>query len=216
MVHLKPEPFYKKEFPTGKQVHHFWFTVIKLWELSIEEIKQTGLVGIFPLMVLARDGKRPEVVEDIIQYVEASNNASSRELLALTYVLASMVFEDANDRHWLKRRFSVLHDALRDAWAYQEIMQEGWEEGLKEGIKEGIKEGVQQGRQELQKELQAQRLTLLEIVQYRFPTVESLAQKTVEAISDTAVLRRLIVMISIAQTEHSARQALLAIEHNEQ
>ena len=91
-----PEPFYKKEFPTGKQVHHFWFTVIKLWELSIEEIKQTGLVGIFPLMVLARDGKRPEVVEDIIQHVEASNNASSRELLALTYVLASMVFENAD------------------------------------------------------------------------------------------------------------------------
>jgi hypothetical protein len=27
-------------------------------------LKQTGLVGIYPLMVLTKDGKRPEVVEE--------------------------------------------------------------------------------------------------------------------------------------------------------
>jgi hypothetical protein len=29
------------------------------------------------------------------------------------------------DRHWLKRRFGMFEDALKDSWAYQEIWQEG-------------------------------------------------------------------------------------------
>ena len=82
----------------------------------------------------------------------------------------------------------MLRDALRDSWAYQEIMQEGREEGLQE-----------------------QRLTLLEVVQARFPDVEPLAKKTVDSISDLALLRRLIVKISVIQTEEEAKQALLEI-----
>jgi len=79
----------------------------------------------------------------------------------------------------------MLRDALRDSWAYQEIMQEG--------------------------ALQEQRLTVLEIVQARFPDVEPLAKKTVDSIGDLAVLRRLIVKISVIQTEEEAKQALLEV-----
>ena len=85
----------------------------------------------------------------------------------------------------------MLRDVLRDTWAYQEIMQEGVEMGLQE-----------------------QRLTLLEVVQARFPDVESLAKKTVDSIGDLAVLRRLIVKMSVTQTEEEAKQALLEVGKN--
>jgi hypothetical protein len=100
-----PEPFYTAGFPTGERVHHFWFKVIKLWEITVNEFKQTGLTGIFPLMVLAKDGKRPEVIEEIIQHIEADNNPSAHELLAVTYTLASLVFKKAADRSWLRGGF---------------------------------------------------------------------------------------------------------------
>jgi predicted transposase YdaD len=83
----------------------------------------------------------------------------------------------------------MFQDALRTSWAYQEIMEEGVEKGLQE-----------------------QRLTLLEIVHSRFPDIEPLAKKVGETITDLATLRRLIVNISLAQTEESARQALLEFD----
>ena len=210
-----PEPFYKQEFPTGQRLHHFWFTVIELWELSVDQMKQTGLVGIFPLMVLTKDGKRTEVVEEIIQQVEASTNESAKELLALTYILASMTFESESDRQWIKRRFSVVHNALRDTWAYKEIMQEGWEEGLKEGMKEGMKEGIKEGRQEeLRKELQAQRDILMEIVRLRFPNIETSVREKAESIDNTEILRRLLVVVSTSQTEDQVQQHFLMRENN--
>ena len=81
------------------------------------------------MMVLGQDGKRPEVVEDVITTLEAVEENKGKELLSLTYIIASLVFESPTERRWLKRRFQVLQDALRGTWAYQEIMQEGWEEG---------------------------------------------------------------------------------------
>jgi hypothetical protein len=139
-------------------------------------------------MVLAQDGKRPEVVEEVIISIESIEGKSATELLSLTYIFASLVFEKEADRDWLKRRFNMLRDALRDSWAYQEIMQEG--------------------------ALQEQRLIVLEIVQSRFPGIEPLAKKTVNIISDLALLRRLIVKISVIQTEEEAKQALLEIGKN--
>ena len=179
------KPEYIGIFPDGRQVHHFHFTVIKLWETSVEMLKQTGLVGIFPLMVLAQDGKRPEVVEEVITSIESIGGKSATELLSLTYIFASLVFEKEVDRDWLKWRFKMLRDVLRGSWAYQEIMQEG--------------------------ALQEQRLTLLEVVQSRFPDIEPLAKKTVDSISDLAVLRRLIVKMSVVETEAKAKQVLLEI-----
>lgn len=179
------KPDYTGVFPDGKQVHHFQFSVIKLWETPVEMLKQTGLIGIFPLMVLAQDGKRPEVVEAVITSIGSIGGKSATELLSLTYIFASLVFEKETDRDWLKWRFKMLRDVLRDSWAYQEIMQEG--------------------------ALQEQRLTLLEVAQSRFPDIEPLAKKTVDSISDLAVLRRLIVKMSVVETEAKAKQVLLEI-----
>ncbi|HEY6407386.1 MAG TPA: hypothetical protein VIY29_07960, partial [Ktedonobacteraceae bacterium] len=109
VIYLKqcevPEPLYQWTFPTGEVIHHFHFTVLKLWELPAQLLKQTGLVGIYPLMVLTKDGKRPEVVEDVITSLQQQEGKAAIELLSLTYIIASLAFESQEDHTWLKRRF---------------------------------------------------------------------------------------------------------------
>ena len=113
----------------------------------------------------------------------------SSELLALAYLLASFVFIGKVEREKLIRRFSMLRDVIRSSWAYQEIKREGLEEGLEE-----------------------QRQTLWEIVQGRFPALESLAKSAAEAANDPTTLRHLIVQVSMAQSEEAAKKVLLTPE----
>ena len=198
------EPFFKWEFPNGKVVHDFQFTVIKLWEIPPEMLKQTGLIGIFPLMVLAQDGKRPEVVEEVITSLKAVEEGAGKELLSLTYLFASFVFEDEADRNWLKRRFGMLQDILRDTWAYKEIMQEGLEKGLQKGREEGREE-------ERQQRLKDQRQTLITIVQAHFPNIKDFAQKQANTVKDPELLQSLILKLFAAHTEEEATQILRAV-----
>jgi len=210
------EPFYTWTFPNGEVIHRFSFKVVELWKISPEAIKQTGLAGLFPLMVLAQDGKQPTVVEEIIGSVRASGEPSAPELLSLTYILASLVFEKEADRLWLKRRFGMLRDVLRDTWAYQEIMQEGREEGLQLGIQEGRQEGLQEGRQEglqegLQQRLKDQRQILMTIMQAHFPDLISLAKKQINEVQDPDILQHIVLQLLVAQSGEQAQQVLLAV-----
>jgi predicted transposase YdaD len=120
-------------------------------------------------------------------------SAEKTESLWIGYALASKVLKD--DLKWLRRRFAMLEDILRDTPVYQEVLAEGEEKGLEKGIKEG--------------ELRAQRQTLLDIVQERFPAIARLAKQQADAIEDPAVLRRLTVKISIVKTSMEAEQYLL-------
>jgi predicted transposase YdaD len=162
-------------------------------------------------MVLTQGGKRPEVVEEVITRIEASAGKSSAELLSLTYIMASLVFEQEADRIWLKRRFGMLRDVLRDTWAYQEIMQEGREEGLKLGIQEGRQEGRQEGvLEERQQRLRDQRQMLMTVVGLHFPQIASLAQEQAESITDPEVLQAMVLQLLTAQNEEQAQHILLA------
>ncbi|GAC1566421.1 MAG: hypothetical protein NVS3B14_08540 [Ktedonobacteraceae bacterium] len=87
----------------------------------------------------------------------------------------------------------MFSDFLRDSPAYQEVLEEGVEKGLQAG------------------ELRAQRQTLREVVEERFPELAYLAREQAEASNDAELLRRLTVKISVAQTEGDAEQYLLAI-----
>jgi predicted transposase YdaD len=120
-------------------------------------------------------------------------SAEKTESLWIGYALASRVLKD--DLKWLKRRFAMLEDILRDTPVYQEVLAEGEEKGPEKGIKEG--------------ELRAHRKILLDIVQERFPAIERLAKQQADAIEDPEVLRRLTVKISIVKTSIEAEQYLL-------
>lgn len=148
---------------------------------------QTDLAGLLPLLPLTRDGARREVIEEMITGLISSEKTES---LWIGYALATKVLKD--DLKWLRRRFAVFSDILRETPAFQEVLAEGLEKGLKEG------------------ELRAQRQTLLAVVQERFPGIVDLAKKQADTIEDPEALRRLIVKMSIVQTSEEARQYLLS------
>jgi len=85
----------------------------------------------------------------------------------------------------------MLEDILRDTPVYQEVLAKGLEKGLEQG------------------KLEAQRQTLLDVVQERFPAIARLAKKQADAIEDPEVLRRLIVKLSVVKTSQEAEQYLL-------
>jgi predicted transposase YdaD len=180
--------------PNGEEVVRFHYRSIELGKLAAGELLQTGLVGLLPLLPLTKDGARREVVEEMISGLIS---AEKTESLWIGYALASRVLKD--DLNWLKRRFAMLEDILRDTPVYQEVLAKGEEKGLEKGLKKGREEG----------KLEAQRQTLLDVVQERFPAIARLAKRQTDAIQDPEVLRRLTVKISIVKTSQEAEQYLL-------
>ena len=181
-----PHSPFRRGLPNGEEVVRFHYRSIELGKLFAGELLQTGLVGLLPLLPLTKDGARREVVEEMISGLIS---AEKTESLWIGYALASRVLKD--DLKWLKRRFAMLEDILRDTPVYQEVLAEGEEKGREEG------------------KLEAQRQTLLDVVQERFPAIVRLAKQQADAIQDPEVLRRLTVKISVVKTSSEAEQYLL-------
>ena len=190
-----------KELPNGQSVHRFDFGVIKVWEHSTAEFEHLGLLGLLPLLPLTREGAQREVVERTITRLMPAGEKPRQDLLALTYGLASLAFENEADQQWLKRRFEMLYDMLWDTPAFQDIREKGLQEGLERGREEGLLEGG----------LEALRQALLAIVQARFPSLRMarLAKGQAAIIDDPAILQDLIVKVSLAQNAEEAQRYLL-------
>ncbi|MHB8596798.1 MAG: hypothetical protein ACYDER_08305 [Ktedonobacteraceae bacterium] len=159
----------------------------------MEVLKEAGLTVLLPLMVLARGGKHRNIVEDAITTIQTVEGEDARDLLSLTCVFASLAFAKEADRHWLKRRFSMFEDALKNSWAYQEIWQGGKLEGKQEGLQEG---------------LQVQRQTVEYIVETKFPALVGMAKERGNAIDRLEVLRDMGFKLFKAETEEEARRIL--------
>ncbi len=86
-------------------------------KLAAGELLQTGLVGLLPLLPLTKDKAQRGVVEEMITGLVSANKTES---LWIGYALASRVLID--DLKWLKRRFAMLEDMLRDTPVYQEVL----------------------------------------------------------------------------------------------
>ena len=175
--------------PNGQETLRFHFQVIKLWDIPAEEILKTGLLGLIPLVPLAKDGKRHEVVEEMITELAT---ARQYELLSQAKTIAGLVFKEGAEREWLERRFAVYKDIIEESWVYQQ----------------NIQKGVEKERQE---ELQRQRQALLAIVQGRFPEIIDFTKKQTNALEDPELLQNLIVQMSLAQTVQEALQALITL-----
>lgn len=188
------EPFFRWTFPPTRAVHDFRFHVVKLWEVPFEEIEQAGLLGLLPLMVLARGGKQRQVVEKAITAIETTEDEDKRDLLSLTYIFAALALVKETDRHWLQRRFRMFEDALKDSWAYQEIWQGGKLEGKQE---------------ERLANVQRQRHMLEYLVEKDFPALMPLAKKRGEASDDPDALQALIFALLRAENEQEAKQLLI-------
>jgi len=101
---------------------------------------------------------------------------------------------------WLKRRFAVFQDILKESWAYQEILREGLEEGREQGLQQGV---------------QALRQTLVSFIEMHFPTIAPLAKKQTDVIEDPVVLQNLIIKMFTARTAEEAKQYLQVTPEDE-
>jgi len=201
VIYLKrckvPKPHFTWRFPTGKIVHVFQFEVIKLWEVPFEVLKDAGMAGLLPLMVLAKGGKNRTVVEEAITAIKTVEDENTHDLLSLTYIFASLAFVKEADRHWLKRRFGMFEDALKDSWAYQEILREGEQIGEQKGLQQGLQEGLHRQRQ-----------TLVYLVRKNFPNILEMAKERGNAIDRPDILQDMIFQLFNVETEEEARRIL--------
>jgi hypothetical protein len=190
---------YELPHPIKKVVHLFFFDTVKLWEIPGAFLKQEGIEGLLPLLPLTQNGIRHEVIDDMIVSLDL---AGKSDLLPLAYAFASLVFKSAEDRHWLRKRFTMLsEDIFEDSWAYQEMIAKGLQKGFEKGLHEGLHKG----------ELQALRGVIDDVVQERFPSLVTLVSSHIQKMEDTTLLRRLSVKLSSAQTAQEAEQVFKAI-----
>lgn len=147
----------------------FDFQVINLRDLSVEDLLATGQEGLDPLLPLARDGKRIEVVEQMIGELVA-HGSGQHDLLSFAYLFSALTCTDEDDQTWLKRRFAMFEDILEDSWAYQELIAREVQKGRQEGLQEGLAQAA------------------LTIVEGQFPTLLPQVNVWVERVHDPAIL----------------------------
>jgi hypothetical protein len=102
---------------------------------------------------------------------------------------------------------------MKETWAYQNTALEGHEEELPQRFQMAFMQGIHQAHKEILHEL---RQTLVKIVRLRFPNVVRLAKKQTADIEDSAILRDVIVKMSIAQSAEEAVMYLLEVEEDEE
>ncbi len=106
----------------------------------------------------------------------------------------------------------MLRDVMKETWAFQEAALEGHEEELPQRFQMAFMQGIHQAHKEILQEL---RQTLVKIVRLRFPNIVRLAKKQTFSIDDSAILRDLIVKMSIAETTEEAVVYLLEVDEDE-
>lgn len=189
------EPPLIRQLPNGQQVLRFDYKNVKLWEIPTDELRDSGLVGLLPLLSLTKEGRRSEVVDEAIITIQESEIGEGQKanLLSITLTLAALAFDTKEERSWLRRRFQMYQDILRDSEIYQMIMQEGEEKGREE---------------EHQRRLQDQRRAILRIVQAKFPDLARIAIDLTNTITDPEQLEDVTVYMGLAQTADEAYQYL--------
>ena len=209
------------QIPTGKETLQFHYLVVEMAKLATDQLRHEGLVGILPLLLLTKDGATHGVVDEVIAGLQ---EAKKYDLLPVTELLASLVLKDQVDQEWIKRRFAMLQDALRETPAYQRILQEGREEEREALQKEMQQQQValqqqqevlqqqqvalQKALQQQQEALQKQRDILLDLMFDRFPLLARRARDYAKSVGDPDKLLHLIVDIAKAPTAEDAERIL--------
>ncbi len=219
-----PTSPFQRTFLDDEVVHHFHYEIVKVWEQEAETILRMG-IGVWPLVTLTRDGKRPEVISALIERLA---EAKAYDVLAMVQVVGGLVFKTELEREGFQRRFGMYQDLLRESWVYEEIGQEYLEKGLKQGLEKGLVQGLEKGlekglEQGLEKGLekgrkqgieQALHQTLMIYVETRFPKLVVLAQQQIGFITDAAALNQIMSTLFTLQTPAEVEQYLLKLGHD--
>ena len=129
----------------GEPYLTFAYRVVRAWERPVDAVL-AGSLGTLPLAPIAdvAPGALPSVLRRMGE--RAASEAAPDEaatLWAATFLLAALRYppEEA-------RMIRSLSQAMRESWAYQEILDEGRAEGRAEGEARGRAEGEARGRAE--------------------------------------------------------------------
>jgi predicted transposase YdaD len=172
-----------------------------MWKKSPEDLLDLNHMELIPLLPLTDGGMERDAIEYMFARLPGKQY---RQLATMGFLFAALAFRRAkrkNDQEWLERRFSHMHDILRESPAYQWILDEGREEGREEGIQQGVQRGVQ-----------AMQQAAIDMVIARFAELESLARARITALSDLERLQHLIIDLSIARSPEEMKRVLLAIK----
>lgn len=102
-------------------------------------------------------------------------------------------FSRREDKDWLKERFMMLRDIIKDTEIYQFILQEGREEGREEGC-------------------EAFQRVILGVVQNRFPELAEVAAVRVKAVADLGGLQKLALDVASASSVDQVRTLLESLK----
>ena len=195
------------EYPNGREILRYHYGSIELAKLDPEMFLETHQAGLLPLLPLTKGGANRTMAETMFSKIQA---AERTELIPIGTLLASLAFgtENTAEQNWLTRKVSEMYDILQETPVYKFMTKEAREEGLQEGLEMGRQEGRQEG-------LETLRQAIVEIVRKRFPKMVRLARKQVAVVDDPIRLRKLVVDISVAQSEEEVTQHLLAIDEEE-
>jgi hypothetical protein len=182
-----PRPPMRREVWKGQQTVHFNYRSIELAFQPVDELRQYNLDVLQPLMLLCKGGAKREVLDEVLIRLKEHNKS---ELISLTRIFAGLVFRSEADKAWLRRRFAVLQDYLREhSWTFKETLEEGRAEG-----------GVA-----------ATRRSIEAFVQKRFPALLALVKSKIVTLTDQEKLESFLLTISLAQTEGEARKVLATL-----
>ncbi len=172
------QPPYRRVLPDGSVSHVFYYTNVYLWELPASAFKGPGREGLLPLLPLTKNGARREVIEEMIEELQA---AHKQDLLALAYSFAALVLQKKEDCQWLKRRFEMLSDILEDSWAFQDLKERAEKRAREEArqqAKREVEQRVEQAKREAEQRVeQAKREAEQRVEQAKREVERELSQK---------------------------------------
>ena len=184
------EPPYIDPLPNDQPHHIFFYQVVKLWEVPAEIFLQPGAEGLLPLVTLTQDGKRREVVDEMIKRLVATHNTN---LLSMAFNFAALVYNKPVEQQWLIERFEMYKKDLEESWVYQKILGEGREEGRQEGQRETLRE------------------TLMGFLNARYPMLVELAHEQMSGITDIKTLQEIVNKVFYLQTAGEIEEYLLSL-----
>ncbi len=186
---LVPQPLHRWEAADGSVTNEFHYRVVEVANMTSEELRAFGEIGLLPLLPLTKDGATREKGEEMFTDLQVAGNL---ELLQIGQLIASLAFGNRRpaDQEWVFRRYREMYDRLQETPLYKEITRLATEKGVQEG------------------ELRASREILLSLVRMRFPKLSRSAKQLVSTVDRVSVLENLILKISIASNLEEARQYL--------
>ncbi len=176
------EPPLCVELRAGKR-RLLWFDYIsiELTKWTVEELRETNLLGVLPLFILSKGGRTFEVLDEVVTRLQEANDSV---LLALARLFADQVFTSQKDQLRLSRRFAMLRN-----------------------IEEGptFKRLIAQGRL-----LEAQQ-NIKFIVQKRFPSLSKMVKAKLDQITEIEQLQEISLNLSLARTAKEFKQYFLEL-----